>query len=128
MILHSSFSDFVLFLFVHMSHVDNDYHPTEMKVIQEKMARLFPKDTDLEKKLYSTIREYNSFDKSQMGALIKDSFRHFSQVKFAQKYKVYTDIYDIIHADGKVDATETAALDALRQIIELGKETQKASS
>jgi hypothetical protein len=62
-----------------------------------------------------------------MEDLIRDSFRHFSQVKFAQKYKVYTDIYDIINADGKVDISETAALEALRQIIEIGKETQKAS-
>lgn len=126
MILHNSFSDFVLFLFVHMSHVDNDYHPTEMKVIQEKMTRLFPKDTDLEKKLYNTIREYNGFDKSQMETLIRDSFLHFNDVKFTQKYKVYSDIYDIINADGKVEDSETAALDVLRQIIEIGKETQKA--
>lgn len=127
MVLHSSFPEFVLFLYVHMSHVDNDYHPTELKIIKEKMARLFPKDTDLEKKLYNTIREYNSFDKSQMAALVKDSFQHFHQVTFSQKYKVYTDIYDIINADGKIDASETAALEALKQIIELGSEAQKAS-
>jgi len=127
MVLHSSFSDFVLFLFVHMSHVDNDYNPIELKVIKEKAARLFPKDTDLEKKLYNTIREYNSFDKSQMEALIRDSFKHFSEVEFAQKHKVYTDIYDIIHADGKIDTSETTALEALRQVIEISKQTQKAS-
>jgi hypothetical protein len=97
-----------------------------MKVIQEKMTRLFPKDTDLEKKLYNTIREYNGFDKSQMETLIRDSFLHFNDVKFTQKYKVYSDIYDIINADGKVEDSETAALDVLRQIIEIGKETQKA--
>ena len=126
MVLHSTFSDFVLFLFVHMSHVDNDYHPTEMKVIEEKMFSLFPKDTDLEKKLYNTIREYNGFDKTQMEALIRDSFKHFSDIKSTQKYKVYSDIYDIINADGKVEDSETAALNVLGQIMEIGRETQKA--
>lgn len=127
MVLHTTFSDFVLFLFVHMSHVDKDYQPTELKLIQEKMTRLFPEDTNLEKKLYNTIREYNTFDKSQIEVLIKDSFQHFSQVQFSEKYKVYTDIYDIINADGKVESSETAALDALRQIIELSKDPQQAS-
>ena len=126
MVLHNNFSDFVLFLFVHMSHVDNDYHPTEMKVIEEKMVRLFPKGTDLEKKLYNAIREYNGFDKSQIEPMIRNSFLHFGEVKSTQKYKVYSDIYDIINADGKIEASETAAMDVLGQIMEIGKETQKA--
>jgi hypothetical protein len=97
-----------------------------MKVIEEKMVSLFPNGTDLEKKLYNTIREYNGFDKSQMEALIRDSFKHFNDIKFTQKYKVYSDIYDIINADGKVEDSETAALDILGQIMEIGRETQKA--
>lgn len=124
MVIHSSFADFVLFLYVHMSHADNDYDPTEMKVIKEKMARIFPKEVDLEKKLYNTIREYNAFDRSRMGDLIKDSFAHFSNVKFSQKYKIYTDMYDIINADGKVDESETKAMEALKQIIEMGTEAK----
>ena len=127
MVIHSSFADFVLFLYVHMSHVDNDYDPTEMKVIKEKMKRIFPPDTDMEKKLYHALREYNAFEQSNVATLIKDSFAHFSNVKFSQKYKVYTDMYDIINADGKVDESETKALEALKAIIEMGTEA-KASS
>lgn len=123
MVIHSSFADFVLFLYVHMSHVDNDYHPTEMKVIKEKMTRIFPKDVDLEKKLYTTIREYNGFDKTKMNELIRDTFKEFQHVKFSQKYKIYTDIYEIINADGKIDDSETKALEALKQIIEMGTVT-----
>jgi uncharacterized tellurite resistance protein B-like protein len=124
MVIHSNFSDFILFLYVHMSHVDNDYDPTEMKVIKEKMKRIFPQDVDLEKKLYTTLREYNAFDQSKMSELIKDSFAHFSSVKFSQKYKIYADMYDIINADGKVDESETKALEALKQIIEMGTEAK----
>jgi uncharacterized tellurite resistance protein B-like protein len=124
MVIHSNFADFVLFLYVHMSHVDNDYDPTEMKVIKEKMTRIFPKEVDLEKKLYNTIREYNAFDQSKMNELIKDTFAHFSSVKFSQKYKIYTDMYDIINADGKVDDAETKALEVLKQVIEMGTEAK----
>ena len=124
MVIHSNFADFVLFLYVHMSHVDNDYDPTEMKVIKEKMTRIFPKETDMEKKLYHALREYNTFDKSKIDELIKDTFHEFQNVKFSQKYKIYTDMYDIINADGKVDASETKALEALKQIIEMGTEAK----
>jgi uncharacterized tellurite resistance protein B-like protein len=124
MVIHSSFADFVLFLYVHMSHVDNDYDPTEMKVIKEKMTRIFHKDVDLEKKLYTTIREYNAFDQTKMNELIKDTFAHFAGVKFSQKYKVYTDMYDIINADGKIDESETKAMEVLRQIIQIGTEAK----
>jgi uncharacterized tellurite resistance protein B-like protein len=126
MVLHTTFPDFVLFLYVHISHVDSAYDPAELKLIKEKMARLFPGGTDMEKKLYTALREYNKFDKSQIADLIKDSFQHFSEVKSSQKSKVYTDIHDIIKADGKVDSSEARALDALRELIELGTEAPKA--
>lgn len=124
MVIHSTFADFVLFLYVHMSHVDNDYDPTEMKVIKEKMNRIFPKDTDMEKKLYNTIREYNAFDKLKIHELMKETFQHFKNVKFSQKYKIYTDMYDIINADGKVDESEAKALEILKEIIELETEAK----
>ena len=124
MVIHSNFADFVLFLYVHMSHVDNDYDPTEIKIIKEKMNRIYPKETDMEKKLYNTIREYNAFDKSKINELMKDTFQHFKSVKFSQKYKIYTDMYDIINADGKVDESEAKALETLKEIIEFGTEAK----
>ena len=124
MVIHSNFADFVLFLYVHMSHVDNDYDPSEMKVIKEKMTRIFPKETDMEKKLYTTIREYNAFDKSKINELMKDTFQQFSSVKFSQKYKIYTDMYDIINADGEVSESEAKALETLKEIIEFGSEAK----
>jgi uncharacterized tellurite resistance protein B-like protein len=124
MVIHSTFADFVLFLYVHMSHVDNDYDPSEMKVIKEKMTRIFPKETDMEKKLYTTIREYNAFDQSKINELMKDTFQQFSNVKFSQKYKIYTDMYDIINADGEVSESEAKALETLKEIIEFGSEAK----
>lgn len=124
MVIHQNFADFVLFLYVHMSHADNDYHPNEMAVIRGKMAKIFPNETDPEKKLYNALREYNTFDKSRIDGLIKDTFAHFNHIKFAQKYKVYTDMYDIINADGKIDESETAALESLKKIIDMGGEAK----
>ena len=117
MILHSSLSDFLLFLYVHMSHADNSYDPLEMAAIKEKMSDLFSKDIDLERKLYLTIREYNSFDKSKLDELFKDTFDHFGEDPSLTS-DVYNDLREIIQADGNVNPSEHKALESLKQLID----------
>ena len=43
------------------------------------MNDLFSEGTDLEKKLYVTIREYNSFDKNKLTELLSDSIQALQQ-------------------------------------------------
>ena len=37
MLLHATFPDFILFLYVHMSLADSSYDPSEMAAIKTKM-------------------------------------------------------------------------------------------
>ena len=117
MVLHSSLSDFILFLYVHMSHADDSYDPLEMAAIKEKMGGLFSEDTDLERKLYLTIREYNSFDKSKLSELFEDTFNHFGQDPSLTS-DVYNDLREIIQADGNVNPSEHKALEFLKDLID----------
>ncbi|MCX7637940.1 MAG: TerB family tellurite resistance protein [Cyclobacteriaceae bacterium] len=119
MVIHKSFADFVLFLYVHMAHADSEFHETEMAMVREKMKKLYPQGTDYEAKLKEALILYQDFDKSKLHTLFKDTFRHFSDVRFSVKYHVYTDLHEIINADGKVDESETAALQELKEIIDL---------
>ena len=121
MVIHNSFADFVLFLYVHMAHADGDLHVTEVKVIKEKMAKLFPGE-NVDKKFAAALAEYNAFDKKNLNKLFHASFAHFDTIKFAQKYRVYGDMYDIIYADGKVLESETKALEELKDIIDINAE------
>lgn len=105
-----------------MAHADREFHTEEKEVILERIPKIFPHEGDPRKKLENAISEYESIDRSQVTSLIRDTFKHFDHVKFAQKYKVYTDMYAIIHADGKVHELETKALRELKQIIDLGAE------
>ena len=118
MILHSTFPDFIAFLYVHMSHADNSYDPYELATVKSKMTGLFAEGTDVEKKLYGAIREYNSFDKSKLNELFEASLKHFS-VEAPLKEGIYTDLNEIIKADGKVDQSETKTLETLKKIIDL---------
>ena len=117
MIIHKTLSDFILFLYVHISHSDSSYDPTEMAVIKTKMAGLFPNDTDIEKKLYATIREYNSFDKAQLEVLFNDSIQHFKSGYPMPDNNLFADIQEIIRADGKVKVSEVDALTLISKII-----------
>ena len=127
MVLHNNFADFVLFLYVHMAHSDGDYHATEIEVIRDKMAKIFPKDIDHEQKLKEAVEQYKSLNLANINAAIQDSFKHFDKVKFTQKYKVYTDMYDIINADGVIDESETKALSELKKIIDINSTAEKSA-
>lgn len=126
MVIHKSFADFVLFLYVHMAHADGDFHSSEKEVIMEKIPKLFPREAEPGKKLETAVIEYGTISQEQIPLIIRATFKHFGEVKFNQKYKVYTDMYDIIHADGKVDESETHVLNELKEIIEMGSIRHKA--
>jgi uncharacterized tellurite resistance protein B-like protein len=126
MVLHSQFQDFILFLYVHMAISDGSIHSSEEQVILNKMTKLFPNESDLKKKLQLAIIEYKSLDSVMTMDVIKESFKHFDKVTFAQKYKVYADMYDIVNADGKVEESEKHALDGLKEIIDMNAQMRSA--
>ena len=125
MVIHDNFQDFVLFLYLHMAHADGSMHQQEESIVREKMKKLFPEGEDLEAVFTKALEQYRNSPVNQIPVIIRESFDHFNSVTFSSKYRVYTDMYDIINADGRVDQSEKNALDQLREIINLGIETNK---
>lgn len=117
MILHNNLNDFILFLYVHMSEADSSYDPKEIAVIKTKMAGLFSEGVDFEQKLYTTLREYNTFDKANLNQLINDSFSHFENSD-ATRNKLINDLQEIVNADGKIDPAEGKAFNVLKEMID----------
>jgi uncharacterized tellurite resistance protein B-like protein len=117
MVLHQTFPDFLLFLFVHLSRVDEQYDPKELAVIKNKMTQLFPVGTDLEQKLYTTLKQYNSFNPENLKSLFNHSFEHFKEQVTSSSH-LLSDMQEIIGADGRIDPVEVKALDAFKQILE----------
>jgi len=122
MVLHSQFQDFILFLYVHMAMADGSLHSSEEQVILGKMTKLFPTETDYKTRLDKAVKEYRILDGAIVMNVIRESFLFFDKVTFAQKYKVYADMYDIVNADGKVEESEKHALDGLKEIIDMNAE------
>lgn len=122
MILFNTFSDFVLFLYVHMAHADGEYHPSEQEVILQRMPKLFPTEKDAKRKLDQCLTEYRKIKTGEVKTMILNNFQHFDHIRFSQKYKVYTDMFAIVHADGKVHEAEERALKELKDIIDLSAE------
>ncbi len=126
MVLHTQFQDFILFLYIHMAVSDGSLHSSEEQVILSKMTKLFPGETDPKKKFEMAVKEYRSLDPTITMNVIRESFIFFDKVTFAQKYKVYADMYDIVNADGKVEESEKHALDGLKEIIDMNAEIRNA--
>ncbi|MGE0590212.1 MAG: TerB family tellurite resistance protein [Cyclobacteriaceae bacterium] len=122
MVIHKTFADFVLFLYVHMAYADGEYHASEEKEILSKVKKLFPSESEPKKRLDDAIAQYKTVKKEDLRTIIHDTFQQFTHVKFTQKYKVYTDMYDIVHADGKVHEAEERALKELKEIIDVSSE------
>lgn len=102
-----------------MALCDGSMHENEQLVILDKMAKIFPAEPDPKKKLNDAVAEYKSIDPALVNTIVRDSFKFFDQVKFAQKYKIYTDMYDVVNADGRVEESERKALNTLREIIDM---------
>jgi uncharacterized tellurite resistance protein B-like protein len=124
MVIHKSFADFVLFLYVHMAHADGELHDTEKNVVLEKMSKLFPGESEHAKRFDQAVVEYHKYDHKKVMDIIRSSFSEYSDIKFSQKYKVYSDMYDIANADGKVVESETKALEDLKEIIDIASEVK----
>ncbi len=56
---------------------------------------------------------------SKLSTLFSASFKHFDQDQSVLKNNFYSDLNEIIAADGKVELAESKALEALKEIIEL---------
>lgn len=87
------------------------------------MGKLFPEGTDLERKLYQTIREYNRFDRTKFDELCKESLLHFRNDGEASTLRLLDDIQEIIKADGQIDRSESEMLSSLKAMIEKHTET-----
>jgi uncharacterized tellurite resistance protein B-like protein len=118
MVIHTTFPDFLLFLYVHVAHIDNTYDPLEISTIKAKMSSLFPEGVDIERKLYQTIREYNAFDQAKINELWQDSFNHFHQNGQTRSSKLYEDVSEIVNADGSVHPMELEVLRRLKSLID----------
>lgn len=117
MIIHDSFADFVVFLYVHVSQADNNYDPAELAAIKSKMKALYPAGTDIEKKLYGALREYNNLDKAKLPALLANSVQRFASETSADPQSVLEAMTDIVRADGRVEPSETNALETLKNLL-----------
>jgi uncharacterized tellurite resistance protein B-like protein len=109
-----------------MAVSDGSVHSSEELVILNKMTKLFPDESDLKKKLQLALTEYRALDPLMAMDVIRESFKYFDKVTFAQKYKVYADMYDIVNADGKVEESEKHALDGLKEIIDMNAQAKQS--
>ena len=92
MVIHDTFAEFVLFLYIHMAYADGEYHPSEEDAIRGKLHRLFPNDPNPVLKLNNELEKYKKVKKEDLKKLIHDTFSHFDHIKFSQKYKVLNPI------------------------------------
>ncbi|NOT73283.1 MAG: TerB family tellurite resistance protein [Cyclobacteriaceae bacterium] len=106
----NTIEEFTLLLFFHMAHTDGSLHPNERDTILERMKALFPGDESINGKLLAMESQYSKLGDVRAEALLKASFPKFSGVDSEKKKEIYSALFDIINANGRINAEETKAL------------------
>ena len=119
-----SFKDYILFLYIHVAYADGEVHEKERELIMQRIQHLFPGELDPAGKFDEMVNAYMQ-DAGNSEESIRGAHTQFNNVEFYKKYKVFRDLYDIIHADGVVSETETEALEKLKQVIGIEIEHQE---
>jgi uncharacterized tellurite resistance protein B-like protein len=112
----STFNEFAAFLFLHVARTDGSFHDTESHQVKQKIARLFP-EQDAQEMIRKTLEHYQQVKQEEIAHFIRESFAQFRNESFASKYNMFTDLYDIVNSDGKIEEAETAVLNQIRDLI-----------
>lgn len=67
--------------------------------------------------LRKTLEHYQQVKQEEIAHFIRESFDQFRNESFASKYNMFTDLYDIVNSDGKIEEAETAVLNQIRDLI-----------
>lgn len=113
----SDFNDFTLFLYIYMASADGSIDSTEVDVIKSKMPKLFP-NVEVDEKFQRSRKEYESYSPDDIDKIIHLNFEKHKEKSFTSKYKIFSDLYEIIIADGIVDFQENQSIQKLKSIIE----------
>lgn len=119
MVIHASLPDFVLFLYVHLAQIDESYDPRELSLIKSRMQALFPEGTDIERKLYQAIREYQKLDKGSIGTICADTIAYYFEKSGSQfSPGLLKELEEVVKVDGTLQQSEQQALDRLTDILQ----------
>jgi uncharacterized tellurite resistance protein B-like protein len=101
---------FTLFLFLHMARVDGSLHPNERDTIVEKMNELFPSHPLDESGLEEMEEQYARLKYGAPEAILQEGLQRFSSEDAIKRKEIYTALFDIINANGRVNEEEKLTL------------------
>ena len=106
--------DFTLFLFLHMARADGSVHPNEKETIHEKMNEIFPGNHDYQPAWNKLESLHEKSGPAGAEELLKSNWLRFSSMDESMKQRIFTALFDILNANGRVDPGETQTLKSIR--------------
>ena len=100
---------FAMLLLVHLASVDGSLHPAEEDVILNEGKGLF-KSYDVSTLLQSTREHWSRLGMANAIAKIDDDLQLLRSLNEAQRNRLYSLLFDVINADGRVREEETTLL------------------
>ena len=120
-ITFDTFDEFALYIYIYIANADGFIHIKEKESILLKLKKQFPDERD-----YESLKRFKNMNKlyeeniEDQDETIKINIEKHPGIRFSEKNRILSDIYDIINSDGIVDDRETEALNKIKKIIEKG--------
>ncbi len=113
-----NFKEYIVYLYFHVAYADGKIQSQEKTMILKNMGKLFPNEKNLESLFEAWHSNYtNSINNTE--EIIKQGNQQFSDIEFHKKYKIFIQLYEIIGADGVIEASETESIEKLKKIINM---------
>ena len=111
------FTHFTFYLYFYMAFSDAYLDEKEAQMIRKKMQERVSGDTDINQLFEKIQSTYEQTPVDQLDEVVQLNFKQFKEQSQEFKYTLFTDLYDIMIADGVVHYKENESLDKLKKLV-----------
>ena len=111
------FTHFTAFLYFYMAFSDDFLDEKEAEMIVKKMQAQAVEGEDVAALYEEVMATYKATPPDALDELIQTNFEYFKHESQEYKYGLFTDLYDVMIADGVVHYKENESLDKLKNLV-----------
>jgi len=112
----NTYEAFLLFLYLHIASADYKVQASEIDVILNKIQYMFSEDTDLVKMFISQKDQYDRMSNEVIDETIRRNLHTYCENQ-QKADRIFSDLFEIITADGLIHETETQAIEQIRRLM-----------
>ena len=109
--------NYCLLILTYMASADSSFHAAEEDAITENISRMFPGFEQLNQRLAESLSQIHKAGNEQIEKHIQDNSSLLGTLTSEQRKSLYSYLFEVLNADGRVNEEETRFLRTLRTYL-----------